>query len=91
MLTILLVRQPRRLPKWILPVLDAVGLAVFVGIGVNKACLLYTSVLGLSFQVFQTFDGLTNGFPVSQHTAQPAMVHEELVAADVYKRQYLTL
>ncbi len=37
MLTILLVRQPRRLPKWILPVLDAVGLAVFVGIGVNKA------------------------------------------------------
>lgn len=25
MLTILLVRQPRRLPKWILPVLDAVG------------------------------------------------------------------
>jgi uncharacterized membrane protein YeiH len=39
MLTILLVRQPRRLPKWILPVLDAVGLAVFVGIGVNKAFL----------------------------------------------------
>ena len=37
MLTIVLVRQPRRLPKWILPVLDAVGLAVFVGIGVNKA------------------------------------------------------
>ncbi|MDT3252056.1 TRIC cation channel family protein [Serratia sp. root2] len=36
-LTLLLVRQPRRLPKWILPVLDAVGLAVFVGIGVNKA------------------------------------------------------
>ncbi|MFG7479740.1 TRIC cation channel family protein, partial [Enterobacter hormaechei] len=37
LLTIVLVRQPRRLPKWILPVLDAVGLAVFVGIGVNKA------------------------------------------------------
>ncbi len=37
MLTIVLVRQPRRLPKWMLPVLDAVGLAVFVGIGVNKA------------------------------------------------------
>ncbi|HFV9295512.1 TPA: TRIC cation channel family protein [Serratia fonticola] len=36
-LTLLLVRQPRRLPKWFLPVLDAVGLAVFVGIGVNKA------------------------------------------------------
>ena len=37
LLTSVLVRQPRRLPKWILPVLDAVGLAVFVGIGVNKA------------------------------------------------------
>ena len=36
-LTLLLVRQPRRLPQWVLPVLDAVGLAVFVGIGVNKA------------------------------------------------------
>lgn len=34
--TIVLVRQPRRLPTWLLPVLDAVGLAVFVGIGVNK-------------------------------------------------------
>ena len=34
MFTILLVRQPRRLPKWVLPVLDAVGLAVFVGMGV---------------------------------------------------------
>ena len=32
MLTIVLVRQPRRLPKWMLPVLDAVGLAVFVRI-----------------------------------------------------------
>lgn len=39
MLTIVLVRQPRRLPKWMLPVLDAVGLAVFVGIGVNKALM----------------------------------------------------
>ncbi|WP_374661105.1 TRIC cation channel family protein, partial [Escherichia coli] len=45
MLTILLVRQPRRLPKWILPVLDAVGLAVFVGIGVNKAFLAGTGPL----------------------------------------------
>jgi len=35
--TITLVRQPRRLPRWTLPVLDAIGLAVFVGIGVNKA------------------------------------------------------
>lgn len=45
MLTILLVRQPRRLPKWILPVLDAVGLAVFVGIGVNKAFLAHSGPL----------------------------------------------
>ncbi len=37
LLTIILVRQPRRLPKWVLPVVDAVGLAVFVAIGVNKA------------------------------------------------------
>ncbi|AHG21228.1 hypothetical protein Z042_17685 [Chania multitudinisentens RB-25] len=44
-LTLLLVRQPRRLPKWILPVLDAVGLAVFVGIGVNKALAVDTSPL----------------------------------------------
>lgn len=43
--------------------------------------LVESTVLGLSFRVFQTFDGLTNGFPVSQHTAQPAMVHEELIAA----------
>ena len=35
----------------------------------------------LDFQIFQTLDGLTNGFPVSQHAAQPAVVHEELVTA----------
>ncbi|XBS70586.1 TRIC cation channel family protein [Acerihabitans sp. KWT182] len=35
--TITVVRQPRHLPSWILPVFDAIGLAVFVGIGVNKA------------------------------------------------------
>ena len=45
MFTILLVRQPRRLPKWVLPVLDAVGLAVFVGIGVNKAFLAHSGPL----------------------------------------------
>ena len=44
MLTIVLVRQPRRLPKWMLPVLDAVGLAVFVGIGVNKAFISFFSI-----------------------------------------------
>ncbi|GKX50090.1 TRIC cation channel family protein [Budvicia aquatica] len=43
--TIVLVRHPRGLPKWILPVLDAIGLAVFVGIGVNKAFLAGTGPL----------------------------------------------
>ncbi|MCC3262639.1 TRIC cation channel family protein, partial [Paenibacillus polymyxa] len=46
LLTIVLVRQPRRLPKWILPVLDAVGLAVFVGIGGNTAFIAGTGPLG---------------------------------------------
>ncbi|EGI25779.1 putative membrane protein [Escherichia coli TA206] len=36
-LTIILVHPLNHLPRWILPVLDAVGLAVFAGIGVNKA------------------------------------------------------
>lgn len=45
LLTIVLVRQPRRLPKWVLPVLDAVGLAVFVGIGVNRAFYAETGPL----------------------------------------------
>ena len=44
MLTIMLVRQPRRLPKWMLPVLDAVGLAVFVGIGVNPHDFTYRNL-----------------------------------------------
>ncbi|MDR0806760.1 MAG: TRIC cation channel family protein [Enterobacteriaceae bacterium] len=43
--TILLVRHPRSLPKWILPVLDAIGLAVFVLIGVNKAFIAGTGPL----------------------------------------------
>lgn len=43
--TIVLVRHPKRLPKWILPVLDAIGLAVFVGIGVNKAFISGTGPL----------------------------------------------
>lgn len=43
--TIVLVRHPRSLPKWILPVLDAIGLAVFVGIGVNKAFIAGTGPL----------------------------------------------
>ncbi len=43
--TIMVVRHPRRLPKWILPVLDAIGLSVFVGIGVDKAFLSGTGPL----------------------------------------------
>ncbi|MGB6291439.1 MAG: TRIC cation channel family protein [Vibrio anguillarum] len=37
LLTMLLVRRPKRVAWWILPVCDAIGLAVFVGIGVEKA------------------------------------------------------
>jgi uncharacterized membrane protein YeiH len=33
----ILIRHPRRLAWWVLPVCDAIGLAVFVGIGVEKA------------------------------------------------------
>lgn len=36
-LSMLLIRQPRRLPWYVLPVADAIGLAVFVAIGVDKA------------------------------------------------------
>ncbi|PKF79178.1 hypothetical protein CW749_12110 [Vibrio sp. vnigr-6D03] len=36
-LTMLIVRRPKRLPWFVLPVCDAIGLAVFVGIGVEKA------------------------------------------------------
>ncbi len=35
--TMLLVRRPKRLPWYVLPVSDAIGLSVFVGIGVTKA------------------------------------------------------
>ena len=35
--TMILVRQPKRLPWYFLPVSDAIGLAVFVAIGVEKA------------------------------------------------------
>ena len=37
LLTMLVVRRPKRLAWWVLPVCDAVGLSVFVGIGVEKA------------------------------------------------------
>lgn len=44
-ITMLLVRHPRRLPWWVLPVCDAIGLAVFVGIGVEKALTFQDSYL----------------------------------------------
>ncbi|WP_114766130.1 TRIC cation channel family protein [Vibrio rhodolitus] len=45
LLTMLIVRRPKRLAWWILPVCDAVGLAVFVGIGVEKAMMFQDSAL----------------------------------------------
>lgn len=44
-ITMLLVRHPRRLAWWVLPVCDAIGLAVFVGIGVEKALMFQDSYL----------------------------------------------
>lgn len=43
--TLLLVRRPRKLSWYVLPVCDAIGLAVFVGIGVEKSLLLQDSML----------------------------------------------
>lgn len=45
LLTMLLVRRPKRLAWWILPVCDAIGLAVFVGIGVEKALAYQDSAM----------------------------------------------
>ncbi|WPC74636.1 TRIC cation channel family protein [Vibrio porteresiae] len=44
-LTMLVVRRPKRVAWWILPVCDAIGLAVFVGIGVEKAMSYQSSAL----------------------------------------------
>lgn len=44
-LTMLFVRRPKRLPWWMLPVCDAIGLSVFVGIGVEKALQFQDSYL----------------------------------------------
>jgi uncharacterized membrane protein YeiH len=41
----LFVRRPKRLPWWILPVCDAIGLSVFVGLGVEKALQFQESYL----------------------------------------------
>ncbi len=43
--TMLLVRHPKRLPWYVLPVCDAIGLAAFVGIGVEKALAFQDSYL----------------------------------------------
>ncbi len=45
LLTLLLVRKPKRVPWYVLPVCDAIGLAVFVGIGVEKALAYQDSYL----------------------------------------------
>lgn len=42
---IFILQIPARIPKWGLPVLDAIGLAFFVGIGVNKALFYNANVL----------------------------------------------
>ncbi|USD65710.1 TRIC cation channel family protein [Vibrio sp. SCSIO 43136] len=44
-LTMLFVRRPKRIPWYVLPVCDAIGLAVFVGIGVDKALSYQDSAL----------------------------------------------
>ncbi len=44
-LTMVIVRRPKRVPWWVLPVCDAIGLAVFVGIGVEKAMMYQDSAL----------------------------------------------
>lgn len=45
LLTLIFIRRPKRLPWWILPVCDAIGLAAFVGIGVDKALQYQQSYL----------------------------------------------
>ncbi|GAM62699.1 putative inner membrane protein [Vibrio ishigakensis] len=41
----LIVRRPKRIPWYVLPVCDAIGLAAFVGIGVEKALTYQDSYL----------------------------------------------
>ncbi|WP_261834742.1 trimeric intracellular cation channel family protein [Vibrio ishigakensis] len=43
--TMLIVRRPKRIPWYVLPVCDAIGLAAFVGIGVEKALTYQDSYL----------------------------------------------
>lgn len=44
-MTMLIVRRPKRLPWFILPVCDAIGLAAFVGIGLEKSLAYQDSYL----------------------------------------------
>lgn len=44
-LAMVLIRHPKRLPWYVLPVCDAIGLGVFVAIGVEKALLYQDSYL----------------------------------------------
>ncbi|STV62369.1 inner membrane protein [Klebsiella pneumoniae subsp. pneumoniae] len=87
MLTILLVRQPRRLPKWILPVLDAVGLAVFVGIGVNKAFLAGSGPLVAVCMGVVT--GVGGGIIRDVLAREiPMILRTEIYATRLYRRRY---
>lgn len=43
LLTMLIIRRPKRLPWFVLPVCDAIGLGAFVGIGVEKSLLFQES------------------------------------------------
>lgn len=44
-ITMLLVRRPKRIAWWVLPVCDAIGLAAFVAIGVEKSLIYQSSGL----------------------------------------------
>ncbi|MGC9404130.1 TRIC cation channel family protein [Vibrio genomosp. F10] len=45
LVTMLIVRRPKRVAWWILPVCDAIGLGVFVGIGVEKSLIYQDSAM----------------------------------------------
>ncbi|MFC1236999.1 TRIC cation channel family protein [Vibrio sp. F74] len=45
LLTMIIIRRPKRLPWFVLPVCDAIGLGAFVGIGVEKSLLFQDSYL----------------------------------------------
>lgn len=58
-LTMLLVRRPKRVAWWVLPVCDAIGLAAFVGIGVEKA--LTYSASGMVAVIMGVISGCGGG------------------------------